>query len=677
MALLITVLLSLWIPRNVSRYRIRLQKTEIVSVGTHMYMEDLDGDGAKERIVVGPNIRDEASYMIESSKGELINQWNLSSRFLSKDQRLYFTDLNRDDYQEIVNFTHRGDTIFINILQPLGPGAFEWFLHPIDTIGNYDPEFDYSRGTDVRALSLIQDSREGRDSILYFALEAGYSGYPRNLYALDLSRDSLRKSAHLGNRLSDFRLSDLDGDGSIEFVLTTISAGNDRWFHRSYFERTDSSSWMIVLNEDFDFYFPPKEYPTELSAIQLDTLQWDGDTQILAAFHSKRQGEIPSQLLILDRRGRELKTRRLGESGLRLYLDHEGKQMLLHHESKGRIRRFDFQLNEREEIKMPPASVLVPLDLDGNGHDEWLAFHPNDGALRVYTNAFGSESEFQFPDGAVEGPFDFGTYEREGKTFGWFYSNAVLHSLQYGLNPMFYWRFGLYPLLYGVVFGLVFLITRAREWQDRRERQIERKMAELQLRTIKNQMDPHFVFNAMNTIADMRLTDRWEADRFIGEFSDLMRRTISGSDKVIYTLKEEIEYIENYIRLQVLRLGFEFRHRIEVGPSVDLGQEVPKHILYSFVENAIKHGLALKGENGLLLIQVDREGDRLRLTVFNNGMLDGSGAMEVASTGNGMRIMQELFDLYEIRYHRKVSLQVRPNYQWEGERGYFVELVIE
>ena len=102
----------------------------------------------------------------------------------------------------------------------------------------------------------------------------------------------------------------------------------------------------------------------------------------------------------------------------------------------------------------------------------------------------------------------------------------------------------------------------------------------MQLKTIKNQVDPHFVFNAINTISEMTLMDnKLEADKFITRFSGFMRETLNHSDKIVTSLKEEIDYTENFIKLQQIRYNYSFDLEINIDKTINQDTKVPKHVL--------------------------------------------------------------------------------------------------
>ncbi len=188
---------------------------------------------------------------------------------------------------------------------------------------------------------------------------------------------------------------------------------------------------------------------------------------------------------------------------------------------------------------------------------------------------------------------------------------------------------------------------------------IEKEIAELQIKTIKNQVDPHFVFNAINTISGLILTDRkLEADEFICNFSEFMRGTLNNSNKITCTIQKEIAFVEKYIQLQQVRFNKCFEYKITIDKKVNLSEMIPKHVLYSYVENAIKHGVCTK-QNGLLKISIEFINNNLVLCIEDNGGgFDAIKRTKKNSTGNGMLIMEEMYSLYAKLYKKRINHKI-------------------
>jgi LytS/YehU family sensor histidine kinase len=130
-------------------------------------------------------------------------------------------------------------------------------------------------------------------------------------------------------------------------------------------------------------------------------------------------------------------------------------------------------------------------------------------------------------------------------------------------------------------------------------------------------MNPHFVFNALNSIKRMILdADNEKASRYLSKFALMIRMTLNHSRDIFVTLGENIEYLEAYLQMEQLRFGF--KYGIESSENLD-NIEIPSMLLQPFVENAVKHGIAHKAIDGKVTILFIKQANDLVLTVTDNG----------------------------------------------------------
>ena len=151
----------------------------------------------------------------------------------------------------------------------------------------------------------------------------------------------------------------------------------------------------------------------------------------------------------------------------------------------------------------------------------------------------------------------------------------------------------------------------------------ERKAATAKLQSMRLQMNPHFLFNALNSIQQMIMTGNEEkATLYLSKFSKLLRMVLTHSDREVVTLKEEIEMLKLYIELEALRFEDTFIYSIDIENGIDRDDnKVPTLLIQPFVENAIWHGLLHKeGMRSLNIRFFDNEVDSLQCVVEDNGI---------------------------------------------------------
>jgi sensor histidine kinase YesM len=146
---------------------------------------------------------------------------------------------------------------------------------------------------------------------------------------------------------------------------------------------------------------------------------------------------------------------------------------------------------------------------------------------------------------------------------------------------------------------------------------------EMELKSLYAQMNPHFIFNCLNSIQRFVMeNDKLNANKYLADFAQLMRQTLDNSKDGIITLTNEVEYLENYISFEHMRFKDKFSYAIEVDPGIQRDRiELPSMIIQPFVENAIRHGLNnLEKRPGLLRIRFYRRKNFLYCMVDDNGI---------------------------------------------------------
>ncbi|MEI6060593.1 MAG: histidine kinase [Bacteroidota bacterium] len=188
----------------------------------------------------------------------------------------------------------------------------------------------------------------------------------------------------------------------------------------------------------------------------------------------------------------------------------------------------------------------------------------------------------------------------------------------------------------------------------------ERRFAELQFKTLRNQLAPHFVFNALNAIgSSIYQDDKEKSYDFLQRFATLIRSTLVNADKTYRTLNEEVEFVRNYLDLEKFRFENKFDYAISMHDSVNPNVQVPKMIIQTFAENAVKHGLVQKTGKGMLSIMLESEQDYLTIIIEDNGIgRSESMKYNTGSTSKGMEIITEFIALFNRFNEKKVHFEV-------------------
>ncbi|MBC8089296.1 MAG: histidine kinase [Phycisphaerae bacterium] len=181
-------------------------------------------------------------------------------------------------------------------------------------------------------------------------------------------------------------------------------------------------------------------------------------------------------------------------------------------------------------------------------------------------------------------------------------------------------------VLYWAVVGAAYMVEYVRRYRerDRAAQELEQKLARTQLEALRMQLNPHFLFNALNSVAELMEMDVREAQRTLTRVSDLLRLSLRSAASPTIPLWQEIELVELYLQIARIRFGDKLAVDIVVDPAaVDL--EVPSFVLQPLVENALKHGLSPDSAGQSIDVSARRVGMSLELIVEDNGRgLDGA-----------------------------------------------------
>jgi cbb3-type cytochrome oxidase subunit 3 len=251
---------------------------------------------------------------------------------------------------------------------------------------------------------------------------------------------------------------------------------------------------------------------------------------------------------------------------------------------------------------------------------------------------------------------------KAGNSDGVWTSQPVVFSFR--IVPAFYQRtiFWISFILLSsfLLFFLGYLLSSYRKRQRQLALEAENKMTQLQLLTIKNQMDPHFVYNAINSIASAVLKEDKEiAYKFFVKLSNLMRSIMSTGDKLVRSLKEEVDFVHDYLDFQKFRHKDRFDYTINISPEVDLFRIVPKMTIQTFTENALKHGLLHLDNGGKLLISIMSKNENLEIIIEDNGIgREKAKLVSENSIGKGFIILNGYFDYFNRNNSKKISWNI-------------------
>lgn len=235
------------------------------------------------------------------------------------------------------------------------------------------------------------------------------------------------------------------------------------------------------------------------------------------------------------------------------------------------------------------------------------------------------------------------------------------------ITPPF-WRTGWFISIYlALIIIVAYSIYKKRiEFIKDREHtkgEIQKRLAETKMEALQSQMNPHFIFNAMNSIQNFIIDKNTnEALMYMGEFSKLIRKTLENSSKQLISLQDEINYLKSYCTLENMRLKNKVAILFEVDDTIDLvDTEIPPMLIQPFIENAFIHAFDSRSLNPTLAIHISQNNGQILIEIKDNGKGITNDGLSKISISKGIKLVRERIDLFQKDATEPVKIVSVPN----------------
>ena len=222
--------------------------------------------------------------------------------------------------------------------------------------------------------------------------------------------------------------------------------------------------------------------------------------------------------------------------------------------------------------------------------------------------------------------------------------------------------------------ALSLLVIRIRSKQIATREETRRKITELELKAIRSQMNPHFIFNALGSIQNLiNHNNSKKANLYLSRFARLMRMVLNNSNQQLITLAHELDLLKHYLELEQLRVDFKFN--IDIADNIDPEtEEIPGMLIQPFVENAVIHGITPIGE-GNVNVNFTKNNGVLQCEITDDGI--GINASKNTS-GNGlaMKLSEDRLNLLNSQLNTQLRLKVEDRLEIEQTKGTKISLTI-
>jgi signal transduction histidine kinase len=223
---------------------------------------------------------------------------------------------------------------------------------------------------------------------------------------------------------------------------------------------------------------------------------------------------------------------------------------------------------------------------------------------------------------------------------------------------------------------VVFLIYKYRMRLQLKKQGQEKRLQELQMAAIRSQMNPHFLFNSLNSVQNLIQQNRTqEANLYLSDFAGLIRKVLRNSNKEEVSLAEELEMLEQYLKLEKLR--FDFEYTIYVDDQIDQNLfMLPSMILQPIAENALTHGLQHKTGDKKITIRILNIENSIQIIIEDNGIgIQASQKLKTNSNGFGLRMNEERIQMMKAKNGGNYSFKLTDLSEQDKE-GTRVEIII-
>jgi len=194
-----------------------------------------------------------------------------------------------------------------------------------------------------------------------------------------------------------------------------------------------------------------------------------------------------------------------------------------------------------------------------------------------------------------------------------------------------------------------------------------RQIATLQLQSVRSQLNPHFMFNALAGIQNLVNKNEIDlANKYLARFARLTRNVLDDGNKELTSIEHETDLLNDYLQMEQMRFGFQYQIDID---EIDQQIEIPAMLLQPFAENAVKHGVSTLKEKGLIKVSITKREADLIITIGDNG----KGFSDSKSTGLGTKLCEERIALLN-RIYKNTAILLRTD---TGANGTIVTIQLK
>jgi sensor histidine kinase YesM len=651
LGLVIAVPIILSLPGLFKKYKISLvlQETAAQPMDYRIFFRDLDGNGIKQKIYAFPNHAGQLAIQYFGDNVGMINQINFSHKFTPVLSFLYFGDANNNGKLEVYGFTMDHDSLYLNWTEPFQSGSNiseSLFISRIGTFDNGKMNFSINR------FGVGDIEHDGNNEII-FSITSGYSKFPRIMVMYHPDTGKLIKSKDAGINPLSMSFYDLNHDGVTE-ILAGSSAGYNLTDSTSTLYK-DNRPYLVAYDKDLNMFFPPVPFPSGINNnIQFFVDSTDRKEILVFQFNRSLASKKIIKIYSVDFSGNMKDSVFLPEYGKNFAFQvfPFGGNFWLYTGDK--MVKLNNKLKIAGVKDIAISVMMYPNPVFVKGNPEFATRDMLTKKACFYTENFNHKVEKDYGDETIKNIIlDIG----KGADYFMVQTNLNEYTYHFQKNWLYYVKFLVYFLIYLLSVLFVWLTQRIREKQLVERYELQNQLRDVEIKYLRMQMDPHFMFNAFTTMALMiKSGDRNEAFDSFMKFTRMLRSNFDFSDFLTRPLKEELQTVTDYLEINKLRFKDKLDFEVIVEEDVPVNSLIPKMMLQIHVENSLKHGLSQLDKTGLIRIGVYKSGEFIYLSVEDNGIgRQKAASLNRPSTKQGIKMLQALMERLNLQNKLKIT----------------------
>lgn len=522
---------------------------------------------------------------------------------------------------------------------------------------------------------VVADLNNDKHNELVFIFNAGYSRQPRGIFSYDFFNDTIISSKSIGAHMLQLQIVDIDNDSYPEIFCGSCTTGNIS--DSMGVPYSDYYSWYFGFNNKLEPLFTPikhQYYPSSVDICRYKNHK--GENFIAASFcDNKNKTQIVKFFGFDNSITSEIKLSKPQDSESNVII--LMKDVIINYINYVLIGIWDDEFiltNEKQDIIKIPKVINADkfnsyIDLNKDNKKEFVFVNPEFDYV-IYDENLRNPAILRTNITPSEVSWSCTGVKHNGNKQDEFYikTDNYLSLYTYKLNYLYYLKYPIWIVVYGIIVLILWFSQRIQNIQLQHKRQIEDTINSLQIKTIKSQMDPHFMFNVLNGLANnVAKGNSKEAHNQILRFSILLRSLMKRTDKIDISLGKEIEFITSYLELEKFRFKDDFEFSIEIEKSVDQNIRIPSMLIQLVVENSIKHGLRNKEGIKKLDVNILCKEKKTLIIIEDNGVGREEALKKTRDTGKGTKLINDMINLNRKLGGKEISVNYTDLYDATGQ----------